>query len=695
MTRWGILATGRIAGKLAQAMLESDTALLVAVGSRTQEAADAFIEQYAGVTAYGSYDELLADPRIDAVYISTPHPQHAEWTIKALEAGKAVLCEKPMGVNYPEVMAMVETAAFHQRFLMEAFMYRAHPQTAKVVELVRDGAIGEVRQINASHGFAAPFDPASRLHSNELAGGGIMDVGCYPVSMVRLIVGEEPEEIEAFAKLSETGVDSWASAILRFPNTVARVATAVSVALDNSVEIFGTSGSIRIDRPWFGARDADGNWSFDLYRNGEHETVEGTAKPIYVLEVDAVAEALAAGRLESPRMDWNDSLGNVRALDRWRRLADVRFDFEKTERQTVPIHGRPLTVRREVMQHGNVAGLDKPVSRLVLGCDNQPSGKHAAVMFDNYFEYGGNTFDTAHIYGGGRMEGFLGTWIKNRGVREKVVVIGKGAHTPANFPDRVDEQLGISLERLQTDYIDIYFLHRDNEDIPVSEWMDVLNQEQAAGRIKAFGASNWSLARVQEANAYAAEHGLTPFAAVSNNFSLARMVDPIWPGCVAASNADWRAWLATTQTPLFPWSSQARGFFTSRFDKVRAELDSGVDAGFGNQPSDAEMRRCWFAEDNFARRARAADLAEQKQVAPINIALAYVLSQPFPCFALIGPRTLGETRGSLAALAIELSEEEKAWLNLDTDERPIVEIEEPDDGDAGEDSSSDEDESPQ
>ena len=252
-----------------------------------------------------------------------------------------------------------------------------------------------------------------------------MDVGCYPVSMVRLIVGEEPEEIEAFAKLSETGVDSWASAILRFPNTVARVATAVSVALDNSVEIFGTSGSIRIDRPWFGARDADGNWSFDLYRNGERETVEGTAKPIYVLEVDAVAEALAAAGLSRPAWTGTTASATCGPWTGWRRLADVRFDFEKTERQTVPIHGRPLTVRREVMQHGNVAGLDKPVSRLVLGCDNQPSGKHAAVMFDNYFEYGGNTFDTAHIYGGGRMEEFLGTWIKNRGVREKVVVIGK------------------------------------------------------------------------------------------------------------------------------------------------------------------------------------------------------------------------------------------------------------------------------
>ena len=701
MTRWGILATGRIAQKLADAMLESDTALLVAVGSRTQEAADALAEKYAGVTAYGSYDALLADPRLDAVYVSTPHPQHAEWTIKALEAGKAVLCEKPMGVNYPEVMAMIETAAFHERLLMEAFMYRTHPQTAKVVELVRDGAIGEVRQINASHGFASPFDPNSRLHSNELAGGGIMDVGCYPVSMARLIAGAEPERIEAFAKLAETGVDSWASAILQFPGAVARVATSVSVALDNSVEIFGTRGSIRLDRPWFGAQDAEGNWSFELTRKGKRQTIGGNAPPIYVLEVDAVAEALAAGELESPCMDWNDSLGNVKALDRWRQLAGVQFDFEKTERQTVPIHGRPLAVRRQAMQYGEVAGVEKPVSRLVLGCDNQPSGKHAAVMFDNYFEYGGNTFDTAHIYGGGRMEEYLGAWIKNRDVRDKVVVIGKGAHTPANQPERVGEQLGISLERLQTDYVDLYFLHRDNEDVPVSEWMDVLNAERDAGRIQAFGASNWSLQRVREANAYAAEKGLTPFAAVSNNFSLARMVEPVWPGCVAASGEDWRTWLAAEQMPLFPWSSQARGFFTSRFGQVRANLDSDVDLSFGNQPSDDEMSRCWFAKDNFKRRARAVELAEGKHAAPIHIALAYVLCQPFPCFALIGPRTLGETRSSIAALGIELAEDERAWLNLDSDERPVVEVEEPEGEaeEAGEEASDDaenaEDESPQ
>ena len=668
--RWGILATGRIARKLADAIQESETSELVAVGSRAIASAEAFAGDYGGIAAHGSYEALLADTRVDAIYVATPHPQHAEWAIKALEAGKAVLCEKPMGVNYPEVMAMVETAHFHQRFLMEAFMYRAHPQTAKIVELVRDGAIGEVRQVDASFGFASPFNAESRLHSNELAGGGIMDVGCYPVSMARLVAGEEPVDVAAFAALGETGVDRWASALLRFPSgLIARVSTAVSLTLNNTVQIFGSQGAIQIDVPWFANRP-DGSWSFDLLREGKREAVSGKAPSPYVLEVDAVAHALSNGETESPFMSWQDSLGNAQTLDQWRRSAGVTFDFEKMERQTKPVHGRPLTVRRRTMRHGEAAGLNKPVSRLVLGCDNQPTGKHAEVMFDHYFEYGGNTFDTAHIYGGGRMEQYLGAWMNHRGVREDVVVIGKGAHTPANFPDRIAGQLDTSLQRLQTDYVDLYFLHRDNEDVPVEEWLDALNKEQEAGRIRAFGASNWSLARAQEANALAAKRGLAPFVAVSNNFSLARMVEPVWSGCIAASTAPWREWLEAEQMPLFPWSSQARGFFTPRFDAVRAQTSSNVAAHFGNQPSDDEMRRCWFADDNFQRRARTLELAQRHGVAPINIALAYVLNQPFPCFALIGPRTMAETRSSLAALSIELSAAELAWLDLRSDELP-------------------------
>ena len=666
--RWGILATGQIAHSLADGIAASEESELVAVGSRTREAANAFAKAR-GVRAHSTYDGLLADPAVDVVYIATPHPQHAEWTIKALEAGKAVLCEKPMGVSHPEVMAMVETAHFHNRFLMEAFMYRAHPQTAKVMELVRDGAIGDVRQISASHGFASTFNPQSRLHSNELAGGGILDVGCYPVSMARLVAGEEPDEVVGFANLGETGVDRWASALLRFPSgLIAQVATGVSLNLDNTVSIFGSKGAIHIDSPWFGA-GADGRWSFQLTRGGKGETVSGRAKQTYVLEVDAVARALAAGQVESPCMTWQDSLGNARVLDRWRHAVGVSYEFEKEERQTVPVDGRPLAIRRRAMRYGEVSGLDKPVSRLVMGCDNQPSPKHAAVMFDHYYEYGGNTFDTAHIYGDGAMERLLGGWIANRGVRDNVVIIGKGAHTPDNFPKRVAEQLALSLQRLRVDCVDLYFLHRDNEDIPVGEWMDALNAEKDAGRIKALGASNWSLHRVRQANAYAAKNGLAPFAAVSNNFSLARLVDPVWPGCVAASTSHWRDWLAAEQMALFPWSSQARGFFTPRFNAVRAQTRSMVDAGFGDQPSDAEMRRCWFAEDNFERRERAVALAQEKGVLPIQIALAYVLAQPFPVFALIGPRALSETRESVVALKVKLTERERRWLNLETNTR--------------------------
>ncbi|MEC8833695.1 MAG: Gfo/Idh/MocA family oxidoreductase, partial [Pseudomonadota bacterium] len=148
-TRWGILATGRIAKTLADAVVASDTGKLVAIGSRTLASANAFASNYDGLTAHGSYQELVDDPNVDALYIATPHPQHAEWTIKSLEAGKAVLCEKPMAVNHPQVMAMVQKASDTETFLMEAFMYRTHPQTQQFIKLLRDGAIGEIRHIQA------------------------------------------------------------------------------------------------------------------------------------------------------------------------------------------------------------------------------------------------------------------------------------------------------------------------------------------------------------------------------------------------------------------------------------------------------------------------------------------------------------------------------------------------------------------
>jgi aryl-alcohol dehydrogenase-like predicted oxidoreductase len=287
-----------------------------------------------------------------------------------------------------------------------------------------------------------------------------------------------------------------------------------------------------------------------------------------------------------------------------------------------------------------------------MGCDNQPNLPHAAAVFDDYFEAGGNAFDTAHIYGGGSHERLFGQWVRTRGVREDVVVIAKGAHTPYCYPEIIGVQLTESLGRLGMEYADIYMMHRDNPRVPVGEFVEAMNEEVRRGRVRAFGGSNWSIARVREANEYAAKKGLQGFAAVSNNFSLARLVEPMWAGCISASDAESRRFFAETRTPLLAWSSQARGFFL----EGRAAPD---------KREDEELVRCWYAEDNFKRLERVKELAAKRGVRPVNIALAYVLNQPFPTFALIGPRTVHETRTTWPALGVELSERELRWLNLE------------------------------
>jgi aryl-alcohol dehydrogenase-like predicted oxidoreductase len=192
-------------------------------------------------------------------------------------------------------------------------------------------------------------------------------------------------------------------------------------------------------------------------------------------------------------------------------------------------------------------------------------------------------------------------------------------------------------------------MHRDNPDVPVEEFVDAMDTEASAGRIRGiFGGSNWTRERMDAAIAYAEKTGKRAPSALSNNFSLAEMIDPIWAGCVAASDKDWKQWLDRTQTPNFAWSSQGRGFFTDRAGRDRFD--------------DEEIVRCWYSEQNFVRRDRAYELAAKKGRSPIHIALAYVLAQPFPVIPLIGPRTLGELEDSLSALDIALTPDEARWL---------------------------------
>ncbi|HVM60298.1 MAG TPA: Gfo/Idh/MocA family oxidoreductase [Verrucomicrobiae bacterium] len=332
---WGILGTGRIAGLFAKHLRHSKTGKLVAVGSRSQTSADRFGAEFNLARRHASYQALLDDPTVQAVYISTPHPLHAEWAVKAAKAGKHILCEKPLTLNHPDAVTVIDAARRHNVFLMEAFMYRCHPQTAKLVELIRQKAIGEVRLIQASFGFHREFDPNQRLLSNELGGGGILDVGCYPVSMSRLIAGvalgepfANPVEFHGCGHLATTGVDLWAVASAKFRGEIlATLATSIHVVQDNTLRIYGSEGSIIVPTPWQPAMDG-GSTTIVVDRKGSpREIVIDAPQPLYAIEADNVAAHIE--QRQSPAMSWDDSLGNMQTLDRWRAAAGVVYHSEK------------------------------------------------------------------------------------------------------------------------------------------------------------------------------------------------------------------------------------------------------------------------------------------------------------------------------------------------------------------------------
>lgn len=664
--RWGIVGTGAIAKAFATGLRSSRSGRLAAVGSRSVGSAERFAAEFGAASAHGSYEALFGDPGIDAVYISTPHPMHASLSIQAAEAGKHILCEKPAAMNRWEAMAVLEVVREHDVFFMEAFMYRCHPQTAKIREIIQSGTLGRIALVEAAFAFRAEFNPESRLFSHTLGGGAILDVGCYCVSMARLVAGAadglafaEPVRVHGSAMIG-TGsrVDEWASANLEFANGIqANLFTAITVRHKNEVRIFGTDGSLVVGHPFIPSKNGGGVSMWLDSGKGAGPVEIQTSLPdaefaVYAAEADAVARSIA--NRQSPEMPWDDTLGNLATLDSWRESAGLTYDGESKNSAAEPVKRRQPRVRSGApVEKVALSGLEKPVSQLVMGVDNQRSPIQVAVMFDDFVERGGNAFDTAWQYGGGLQERLFGRWLESRGLRDDVVIIAKGAHTPRCTPEAFETQLLESLERLRVDRVEIYMLHRDNPSIPAGEFVDALNRQIEAGRIKLIGGSNWTMERVDEANAYAAANGLQGFGVLSNNLSLARMVNPVWSGCVSASDIESRRWLEANQIALLPWSSQARGFFTGRGDPA--------------DTSDAEMVRCWHAPDNFARRERAIELARTLGVAPINIALAYVLAQPFPVFPLFGPRSLRETVTSLDSLRVKLTTRQAAWLNLEAE----------------------------
>ena len=322
------------------------------------------------------------------------------------------------------------------------------------------------------------------------------------------------------------------------------------------------------------------------------------------------------------------------------------------------------------MQYGTIPGVPKPVSRLVQGTANTvfDPGKpdQAFALLDLAMEHGINTFDTAHVYGEGN-ETTLGSWVRTRGVRDQVVILAKGAHPYGHnrvTPEDIESDLTESLRRQGDTYFDLYVLHRDDPSVPVGPIVEALDGHKKAGRIGAYGGSNWSWQRIKEANDYAEAHGLTPFAVTSPNYSLAEMYEAPWDGCLSISGPqgeDARAFYAQSGIAVMPWSSMAGGFFSDLYHRDNLE-------SFGKDDHFAQIcLKCYCGETNFQRLDRARALAAAKGLTVAQIAVAFSLSQPMNLFLLISSLTRTQFAANAAALDVTLTPSELAYLDLKAD----------------------------
>lgn len=323
--RWGILGTGGIARKFADALALLPEARLTAVGSRTSESAESFGKAYKVPHRHGSYAALMEDPDVDVIYVATVHPLHCENCIGCLNAGKAVLCEKPFTMNLGEAEKVAALARKKKLFLMEAMWTRYFPAFARIRSLLAEGALGEVRQVQADFGAKPEFNPDGRLFNPALGGGALLDLGIYPVSLASMVFGEFPRQIVSCAAMGSTGVDEQSAAVLEYSDgRMAAVSCSMRFISPQEAHIIGTEGRIRIHRPW---------WYPDtitiVRTDGKEETLtlpyRGNG---YTHEAMEVMDCLRAGRLESSVMPLDESLQVMKTLDAIRAQWGLKYPGE-------------------------------------------------------------------------------------------------------------------------------------------------------------------------------------------------------------------------------------------------------------------------------------------------------------------------------------------------------------------------------
>jgi xylose dehydrogenase (NAD/NADP) len=302
---WGLLSTARINRALIPPLRFSKRNHLLAVGSRSQESADIYAREWKIPRAHGSYESLLADPEIDVIYNSLPNHLHAEWTIKAVEAGKHVLCEKPLALSVDEVDAIQAAARKHGRVVAEAFMYQHHPQTLKVQEIVRSGSLGTLKLIRGSFSFVLTRERDVRLNP-EWGGGSIWDVGCYPISYTRTVAGQAPLEVFGWQVTGETGIDETFVGEMRFGGDVhAQFFSSFVTPFHSFMEIVGSEGTLNIPNPFKPNEDEN----IYLTRGDKVETIKINGQELYIGEVEDMADAILLG--EESLVSLDDSRANV------------------------------------------------------------------------------------------------------------------------------------------------------------------------------------------------------------------------------------------------------------------------------------------------------------------------------------------------------------------------------------------------
>jgi predicted dehydrogenase len=326
--QWGVIGSGRIASDFATALESSERCRIVNVTS-TPGRAQPFAALFNVPRATDSLAELLSDPEVQAVYVATPHPFHEQLALAAIAAGKHVLVEKPLATTLAAALRIIEAARRRGVFLMEAYMYRCHPLITELTSHLRAGAIGQLRHVRANFGFRAARNPQGRLFDPEQAGGGILDVGGYPLSFARLVAGiatgrptAEPIKLSALGQIGPTGVDEFAQASLAFESGFsAEVACSIRYDLGCACNVFGEEGRIDLDDPWLpGGRRQGLESHFTILRDGQPPEVVQVSipRPIYALEAELVADSLPATQATWPAMTWDDSLANLRVMEQWR-----------------------------------------------------------------------------------------------------------------------------------------------------------------------------------------------------------------------------------------------------------------------------------------------------------------------------------------------------------------------------------------